>query len=99
MRGFGISGKVEAFNREFISSVLLASVLLVPETHLEAERSVEGDDVRGRIDYTMLKGEELICASEAKESNMLEGFSINLMQCTGSIQVNMLCFDGHLTYF
>jgi hypothetical protein len=39
---------------------------------------VVGDDNTGRVDYTILKGAELICISEAKESDMTEGLAVGL---------------------
>ena len=70
--------------------MLLAAVLLVPRTRLDVELTVVGDDNQGRVDYSMTKGTELICISEAKAADMDEGTVMNLMQCQGAIHLNKL---------
>lgn len=81
-------GKNEARAREFISPILIAAVLLAPGTRLDVETSVTGEDDLGHVDYSILKGNELVCISEAKKSEMGEGIAMNLMQCKGALQQN-----------
>ena len=81
---FGDAGKNEAYAREFISPVLIAAVLLAPDTGLDVETSVIGEDDGGHVDYSILKGNELVCISEAKN----RGTAMNLMQCNGALQQN-----------
>jgi hypothetical protein len=57
---------------------MLAAVLLAPGTWLDAERQVDGDDNWGRIDYSVLKDDQLLCVCEAKESNINAGFAVSL---------------------
>lgn len=56
----------EIARREFISAVLLSAVLLVPGTKLDVETSVIGEENQGRVAYSVLKGNELMCISEAE---------------------------------
>ena len=67
--------------------ILLAAVMLVPGTRLDAERDVEGDKIAGRLDYTILKDDEIICVSEVKESNIKEGLVMNFVQLNSSLEV------------
>jgi len=88
LQGFGtVIDKSEAVYREFVSAVMLAAVLLVPGTRLDAGRNVDGDNNSGRVDYAVLKNAELVCITEAKESDIKQGFAMNLTQCDGSLQV------------
>jgi hypothetical protein len=71
LRAFGDARKNEAYAREFISPVLIAAVLLVPDradTRLDIETSVIGEDDGGHVDSSILKGNELVCISEAKNA-------------------------------
>jgi hypothetical protein len=88
LRGFRNILANEASSREFISPVLLAAVLLIPATKLGVEMSVVGDFDHGRVDYSVTKGTELICISEAKAKSLNEGLAMNLMQCQGAIHQN-----------
>jgi hypothetical protein len=90
LRAFGDAGKNEAYAREFISPVLIAAVLLAPDTRLDVETSVIGEDDGGHVDYSILKGNELVCISEAKNSYMNEGTAMNLMQCNGALLLLLL---------
>ena len=88
IRGFRALLRDGASCREFITPVLLAAVLLVPSTRLDFEFRVVGDDNTGRVDYSVTKGTELICISEAKSTDMEEGTAMNLMQCQGALHLN-----------
>jgi hypothetical protein len=50
LRAFGDAGKNEAYAREFISPVLIAAVLLAPDTRFDVETSVIGEDDGGHVD-------------------------------------------------
>jgi hypothetical protein len=54
-------------------------------TRLDVELTVVGD---GHVDYSVTKGMELICISEAKSTDMEEGTAMNLMQCQGAMHLN-----------
>ncbi|CAJ0907915.1 13209_t:CDS:2, partial [Entrophospora sp. SA101] len=96
LQGFGSAvGKNEAVRRGYVSSILLAAVLSDPGTWLGAERVVEGTLVEGgeigrRVDYAILKDNELICISEVKESDVKEGIAMNIIQLDSSLED-----DGH----
>ena len=73
LRGFRLPPRNEASCREFITPLLLAAVLLVPSTKLGVETTVLGDDNTGQVDYSITKGADLICISEAKSRDMDRG--------------------------
>ncbi|CAJ0648843.1 13495_t:CDS:2 [Entrophospora sp. SA101] len=91
LQGFGSAvGKNEAVRRGYVSSILLAAVLSDPGTWLGAERVVEGGEIGRRVDYAILKDNELICISEVKESDVKEGIAMNIIQLDSSLED-----DGH----
>lgn len=90
LRGIGDVLKNEQSCREFISTVLLAAVLLVPGTRLDVETSVTGNEIQGRVDYSIFKGNRILVVCEAKASDMMKGTAMNLMQCNAALQQNTL---------
>ena len=88
LRGLGDTLKNEAVRCEFISVVLLMALLLVPDTRLDVETSVIGNNEHVRINYGIFNKSKLVHISEAKESQMMEGSAINIIQCNGALQEN-----------
>ena len=78
---------------------MAAAVMFVSGTRLYAEKSVEGDDEHGRIDFgvTRLGDDQLICVTEAKIEDIKGGFAQALSALEGTLQV---CFeDDSKKYF
>jgi len=70
---------------------MAAAVIFVSGTRLYAEKSVEGDDEHGRIDFgvTRLGDDQLICVTEAKIEDIRGGFAQALSALEGTLQVCM----------
>jgi len=84
--GLGLGGR---HRREFVSTVLLAAVLLVPGTRLDVKKSLIGDEKQEILDYSVLNGSDILCRiCHARESNLVESTAMNLMQCKEALQQN-----------
>ena len=85
------AAKNEAERAQFIGSIMAAAVIFVSGTRLYAEKSVEGDDEHGRIDFgvTRLGDDQLICVTEAKIEDIRGGFAQALSALEGTLQVCM----------
>ncbi|RGB35244.1 hypothetical protein C1646_700029 [Rhizophagus diaphanus] len=83
----------EATRNEYISAILHAAIHISrresdKEISLLPQLQIAGDENCGRVDYTIISLEELICITESKQYLVNIGFIQNVIQCESVPQTN-----------
>ncbi|CAB4488326.1 hypothetical protein RhiirA1_392064 [Rhizophagus irregularis] len=83
----------EAMRNEYISAILHAAIHIArretdKEISLLPQLQIVGDENCGRVDYTIISLEELICITESKRYLVNKGFIQNVIQCESALQTN-----------
>ncbi|RGB32601.1 hypothetical protein C1646_762710 [Rhizophagus diaphanus] len=83
----------EATRCKFISAILHASIAIAKkltsqDIFIVLQKDISGEDVTGRVDYTIKSLEEFLCITEGKPRNIKIGYAQNLAQLESTFQTN-----------